>query len=297
MSPTSRSVLVLAVAGLLCLPATAHAGSLADPPPDLPAGVVGEVSALLPEEAAVPDPADLPGSVADVVGAATGPVAGGGDGQDDAATPGAGEAPDPATGSGPEDGGSDAPDDPPSGRVAGGAAAAGSAVCLQLPGADAGAAGDLAVLDEDVFGRLREQAPELERLVAPCPEGARVHDGLAIDLDAGDLGSVCVRLDPAAADPLLADVVLVGTDVLDALTEAGLPLRDLVVPCEGPADGTEDGAATPPDAGADAASRVPTAADAGGRLPYTGGPLGALAAAGLLLVGGGALLRRFAARG
>jgi len=294
MSPTSRSVLVLAVAGLLCLTATAHADS-ADAAPDPLAGVAGEVSALLQEEAPVPDPADLLAPVEDVVEAVTGSSAGEQDAGDDAGTTD-GAASEPATGSGQDDT-TDAPADPPSARVAGGAPAAGAAVCLQLPGADAGAAGDLAVLDEDVFGRLREQAPELERLVAPCPEGARVDDGLALDLDAGDLGSVCVRLDPAGADPLLADVVVVGTDVLDALTEAGLPLRDLVVPCERDAEGTDDGTAPPPDAGEDAASRVPTAADAGGRLPHTGGPLGALAAGGLLLVGGGALLRRLAARG
>lgn len=165
----------------------------------------------------------------------------------------------------------------------------GAVVCLRVPGGSAPAEADLVVLDEDVFGQLRDAEPALAGLVAECPEGARtVDNGLTVDLDGGDAGSVCLRLDADADDPLAADVVVFDENVVDALTEAGLPLRDLVVPC--PAV-LAAGAGAGGGGGGDAASRVPSGVDSG-RLPYTGGPLGVLAATGLLVTAGGGLLYR-----
>lgn len=173
----------------------------------------------------------------------------------------------------------------------------GAVVCLRVPGGSAPAEADLVVLDEDVFGQLREAEPALAELVAECPDGARtVDNGLTVDLDGGDAGSVCLRLDADADDPVAADVVVLDENVVDALTEAGLPLRDLVVPCPGVAGGgTGGGGGTGAEDGRDAASRIPSGVDSG-RLPYTGGPLGLLAATGLLVTAGGGLLYRLGLR-
>ncbi|HEX5533408.1 MAG TPA: LPXTG cell wall anchor domain-containing protein [Actinomycetales bacterium] len=181
-------------------------------------------------------------------------------------------------------------------------------LCLQLPGTGGSATNaDVVLLGESVVQQLRDEAPELAALLGPCPEGTTAGPGLSLDVVVPGVGDVCVRVDPdGAAGPLAATVSLLGHDLLAELAAAGLPVADLVVPCEPKQnqdvdDDTQQSSPPPANVGAGQdrvdddtqASRKP-AADRLDRLPYTGSPVGALVAAGAACVaGGGALLRRF----
>jgi LPXTG-motif cell wall-anchored protein len=181
-------------------------------------------------------------------------------------------------------------------------------LCLQLPGSGGSAAdADVVLLGQSVVAQLREQAPELAALLGPCPEGATAGPGLSLDVVLPGVGEVCVRVDPdGAAGPLAATVSLLGHDLLAELAAAGLPVADLVVPCEPKPDqdvddDTQQNSPPPASVGSGKdrvdedtqASRKPAAAGLD-RLPYTGSPVGALLAVGAACVaGGGALLRRF----
>jgi LPXTG-motif cell wall-anchored protein len=181
-------------------------------------------------------------------------------------------------------------------------------LCLQLPGTGGSATNaDVVLLGQSVVAQLRDQAPELAALLGPCPEGAKAGPGLSLDVILPGVGEVCVRVDPdGAAGPLAATVSLLGHDLLSELAAAGLPVADLVVPCEPKPDQDVDDdrqqSAPPPVSGgsgqdqvddATQASRKPAASSLD-RLPYTGSPVGALVAVGAACVaGGGALLRRF----
>jgi LPXTG-motif cell wall-anchored protein len=178
-------------------------------------------------------------------------------------------------------------------------------LCLQLPGSGGSAAdADVVLLGQSVVAQLRDEAPELAALLGPCPEGATAGPGLSLDVILPGVGDVCVRVDPdGAAGPLAATVRLLGHDLLEELAAAGVPVTDLVVPCEPKPDQDVDDdtqQTSPPPAGvgsgkdrvddATQGSRKPSA----DRLPYTGSPVGALVAVGAACVaGGGALLRRF----
>ncbi len=191
--------------------------------------------------------------------------------------------------------------------VAADAGDAGS-LCLQLPGTGGSAAdADVVLLGQSVVAQLRDQAPELAALLGPCPEGTTGGPGAALDVIPPGVAEVCVRVDPdGAAGPLAATVSLLGHDLLEELAAAGVPVADLVVPCQPKPDQDVDDDTqqdSPPPAGAGSGrdrvddatqgSRKPSA-ERLDRLPYTGSPVGTLVTVGAACVaGGGALLRRF----
>ena len=189
---------------------------------------------------------------------------------------------------------------PPSGEGAAVHADGGElgSVCLLLPGASgAPADADVVVLDQSLADRLRAEEPELAQLLGDCPASSTDGPGAAVDVDAGQLGSICLRIDPdGAAGPLLATITLVDRDLLAELEAAGVPVRELVAPCPSPGTGpapggSDDGSVASGRTDREAvvlAARVPS----GDRLPYTGLPLAALLTTATALLGTGYVLLR-----
>lgn len=155
---------------------------------------------------------------------------------------------------------------------------------------------DLSVLGNDAGSPLAQAIPQV---FTPCPKGAVPADDLAaVDVDVEGLLGACVRVTREVA-PLQTTLVVLDQDVIKALTDAGLPLQQLVVPCPAgagaPSSPTGDtpGAATPGRGGRPAASAVPGLPD---RLAFTGADIVPLASVALVLLGLGAVLTRQARR-
>ncbi|WP_143056248.1 hypothetical protein [Pedococcus cremeus] len=162
---------------------------------------------------------------------------------------------------------------------------------------------DLSVLGNDAGSPLAQTIPQV---FTPCPKGAVAADDLAgVDVDVQGLVGACVRVTREVA-PLQTTLVVLDQDVIKALTDAGLPLQQLVVPC--PAGTQVPSTSTNPTPGADAngGGRPPASAVPGlpGRLAFTGADTVPLASLALGLLGLGAVLtaqarrlRRSASRG
>jgi len=155
---------------------------------------------------------------------------------------------------------------------------------------------DLSVLGNDAGSPLSEAIPQV---FTPCPKGAVPADDLvAVDVDVQDLLGACVRVTREVA-PLQTTLVVLDQDVIKALTDAGVPLQQLVVPC--PAGAAAPSTPTPHTPGAadhgrgdrPAASAVPGLPD---RLAFTGADTLPLASLAVVLLGLGAVLTRQARR-
>ena len=161
---------------------------------------------------------------------------------------------------------------------------------------------DLSVLGNDVGSPLAQAIPQV---FTPCPKGAVPADELAgADVDVQGLVGACVRVTREVA-PLQTTLVVLDQDVIKALTDAGLPLQQLVVPCRAgtkvPSTSTPTPGASPDGGDRPAASAVPGLPD---RLAFTGADTVPLASLALGLLGLGAVLtgqarrlRRSASRG
>jgi hypothetical protein len=157
---------------------------------------------------------------------------------------------------------------------------------------------DLSVLGNDVGSPLAQAIPQV---FTPCPKGAVPADDLVgADVDVEGLLGACVRITREVA-PLQTTLVVLDHDVIKALTDAGLPLQQLVVPCPAgtpnPSPSTPaqtPGGASDPGTGRDqAASALPGLPD---RLAFTGANAVPLATLALVLLGLGAELTRRARR-
>jgi hypothetical protein len=155
---------------------------------------------------------------------------------------------------------------------------------------------DLSVLGNDAGTPLAEAIPQV---FTPCPKGAVPADDLVdVDVDVQGLLGACVRVTREVA-PLQTTLVVLDQDVIKALTDAGLPLQQLVVPC--PAGAQTPSSPTPHTPGAagsgrgdrPAASAVPGLPD---RLAFTGADTVPLASLAVVLLCLGAVLTRQARR-
>ena len=125
---------------------------------------------------------------------------------------------------------------------------------------------------------------------AQAPAG---DDVAAVDAQVSNLLGLCVRV-PQGAVPVQADVVVLDRNVIKVLTDAGLPLQDLVVPCPngvGASQTPAGSAAGPVPAAADHAT-MPVTTVLPSRLAFTGSEPVPIAVLGVLLLTGGALLTR-----
>ena len=156
---------------------------------------------------------------------------------------------------------------------------------------------DLSVLGNDAGSSLAQAIPQV---FTPCPKGAVPADDLAaVDVDVEGLLGACVRVTREVA-PLQTTLVVLDQDVIKALTDAGLPLQQLVVPCPAgsttpsSSTGTTPGAAADPGhGGRPAASAVPGLPE---RLAFTGAGTVPLATLAVVLLSLGAVLTRQARR-
>ena len=115
----------------------------------------------------------------------------------------------------------------------------------------------------------------------------------------------------SAGPPLKVSIVLLDTELVSRLTSAGLPLRQLVVPCpaaagatppatgSGTTPGTRSPVRTGSAGGTGVNAAVPVALTGGtsGRLPHTGDDLLPWLYYGVVLTAGGATLTVAARRG
>lgn len=158
---------------------------------------------------------------------------------------------------------------------------------------------DLQAAGVDLSSPVIEQFPQV---FAACPEGAVSVDeetAAAVDAVVEGLLGACIRVTREAA-PLQTTLIVLDRNVIDALTKAGLPLQELVVPCPGAGDGGSAGGRDAGDAGsagdnAGAAPRSQAASATPGlasRLAFTGANPGPLLALATGLLGAGALLSR-----
>ncbi len=153
---------------------------------------------------------------------------------------------------------------------------------------------DLSVLGNDAGSPLAEGIPQV---FTPCPEGAVPADGTVVgaDVDVEGLLGACVRVTREVA-PLQTTLVVLDHDVIAALSEAGLPLEQLVVPC--PAGASGAGTPTVPAPSGNAPSDRPASAvpSLPGRLAFTGADPVPLASLAVALLSLGAVLTRQARR-
>jgi hypothetical protein len=158
---------------------------------------------------------------------------------------------------------------------------------------------DLQAAGVDLSSPVIERFPQV---FAACPEGAVSVDeetAAAVDAVVEGLLGACIRVTREAA-PLQTTLIVLDRNVIDALTKAGLPLQELVVPCPGAGDGGSPGGRDAGDAGsagenAGAAPRSQAASAAPAlesRLAFTGANPGPLLALGTGLLCAGALLSR-----
>jgi hypothetical protein len=155
--------------------------------------------------------------------------------------------------------------------------------------------GGLVVMGNDLLSRLTAALPQTASFVVPCT----TTNGLSVDADLV-AATVCLRLDPDAAQPLRATIELAGTDVLSQLEAAGLPLGQVLAPCAptptnpGSATAAPVAPVTAPRTSTQAPTHVQAAAaaDTGARLPFTGAEVLPTVLLGLALVLLGAGLLR-----
>ena len=177
-------------------------------------------------------------------------------------------------------------------------------VCVRGPGPPArGFAVDREAAGVDLSSPLVEQFPQA---FTTCPEGA-VPAGeetvVAVDAVLDALVGACVRVTRSVA-PLQTTLVVLDHNLIVELTNAGLPLEQLVVPCPGPEVEETTTPAPAPSAGAtparasseDGAPETSQAASAApavtSRLAFTGANPGPLLALGSGLLAVGAVLSR-----
>jgi len=108
--------------------------------------------------------------------------------------------------------------------------------CAQVTGSGTAVANlDLTVGGHDVSTPLIEALPGL---LAPCPSGSTPKAN-GVDAKVTDLIGACVRV--TAQPPLQGSLLVLDRDLIAELTDAGVPLDRLVVPC--PRTGDNDGGA------------------------------------------------------
>jgi hypothetical protein len=125
---------------------------------------------------------------------------------------------------------------------------------------------------------------------AQAPAG---DDVAAVDAQVSDLLGLCVRV-PQGAVPLQADVVVLDRNVIKVLTDAGLPLQDLVVPCPSTVGAPQApaGSGDSPVTTAGDRDTMPVTTVLPSRLAFTGSEPVPIAVLGVLLLASGALLTR-----
>jgi len=119
--------------------------------------------------------------------------------------------------------------------------------CVQVTGTGTAVANlDVTVGGHDISTPLIEALPGL---LAPCPSGS-APESEGADASVSELVGACVRV--RAEPPMEASVLLLDHELVAELTEAGVPLEKLVVPCPRPAgDGDGDGSSPGNDGGSD----------------------------------------------
>ena len=108
--------------------------------------------------------------------------------------------------------------------------------CVQVTGTGTAVA-NLAVTvgGHDISTPLIEALPGL---LAPCPSGS-APESEGADASVSELVGACVRV--KAEPPMETSVLLLDQELVAELTEAGVPLEKLVVPCPQPGDGDGSG--------------------------------------------------------
>ena len=131
--------------------------------------------------------------------------------------------------------------------------------CVQVTGTGTAVA-NLAVTvgGHDISTPLIEALPGL---LAPCPSGS-APESEGADASVSELVGACVRV--KAEPPMETSVLLLDQELVAELTEAGVPLEKLVVPCPRPAgDGVGDGSGPGNDGGSDGDGSEGSDGDAG----------------------------------
>lgn len=156
---------------------------------------------------------------------------------------------------------------------------------------------DLQAAGIDLSSPLIEQFPQA---FAACPGGAVPVDEApvaAVDAVIEGLLGACIRVTREVA-PLQTTLIVLDRNVIEELTQAGLPLEQLVVPCPDAGDGGADGGdrgsggqsgaarSTPRSQAASAAPALPSG------LAFTGANTGTMLALATALLCAGALLSR-----
>ena len=123
--------------------------------------------------------------------------------------------------------------------------------------------------------------------LAPCPTGMVPVLGtdpttiVSVTLNQGTLLGACVRITPSVV-PVRATILILTQNLIQQLTAAGLPLRQLIVPCPST---TQAVASAIPAVAGDASAAV-------GRLPFTGAQIALLLAMAAALIGAGTVMVR-----
>jgi hypothetical protein len=156
---------------------------------------------------------------------------------------------------------------------------------------------DLQAAGIDLSSPLIEQFPQA---FAACPGGAVPVDEAtvaAVDAVVEGLLGACIRVTREVA-PLQTTLIVLDRNVIEELTQAGLPLEKLVMPCPDAGDGGADGGDRGSGSQSGAAGSTPRsqAASAAPALPsglaFTGANTGPLLALATALLCAGALLSR-----
>jgi len=176
-------------------------------------------------------------------------------------------------------------------------------VCVQATGTGTALVNtDLTVFGTDISTPLIQTFPGF---LAPCPAGSVPAPGtgsttpgstiLGVDTNLGSLLGACVRVTTSVV-PVQATILLLDQNLISQLTDAGLPLEQLVVPCPGgttttpPGDGGDGG-----DNGGDNGGGTGGSGGsfpASGSLPFTGAEIGLLLALAAALMAAGTLMVR-----
>ncbi|HEV7171598.1 MYXO-CTERM sorting domain-containing protein [Pedococcus sp.] len=157
--------------------------------------------------------------------------------------------------------------------------------CVQAKGTGTAIANvTVTVAGHDITAPLVQALPGV---LAPCPGGATPGSpGVGASAGGGLVGA-CVQA--TAKAPLNASVLVLDTELVGTLTQAGVPLQQVVVPCPkgitGGQPGTGGTGGTPGSSGAGGASGAGSAA---GRGPAAGSAAGLAAAGGKGQGGSGA---------
>ena len=169
-------------------------------------------------------------------------------------------------------------------------------VCVQVTGSGTALLNtDLKLLGVDLSSPLIQTFPGF---LAPCPVGSVPAPGtgsttsgstiVGVNSNLGSLVGACVRVTTSVV-PLQVTLLVLNQDVISKLTAAGLPLRQLIVPC--PTGTPTPGTGGPGGGGSGTggpASGIPTT----GSLAFTGAEIGLLLALAAAVIGAGTIMVR-----